>query len=80
MVLLDDVEDEVQALAVAERVRAAVSAAAQEGGRTVGSTMTIGVAISNPASSARSLLARADQALYAAKQDGRDRVALAEDE
>ena len=80
VVLLDDVEDEVQALAVAERVRTAVSAAAQEEGRTVGSTMTIGVAISNPASSARSLLARADQALYAAKQDGRDRVALAEDE
>ena len=80
MVLLDDVEDEVQALAVAERVRTAVSVAAREQGRTVGSTMTIGVAISNPASSAPSLLARADQALYAGKQDGRDRVALAGDE
>ena len=80
VVLLDDVEDEVQALAVAERVRTAVSAAAREQGRTVGATMTIGVAVSNPASSARSLLARADHALYVGKQDGRDRVALARDE
>ena len=80
VVLLDDVEDEVQALAVAERVRAAVSAAAEEEGRAVGSTMTVGVAISGPDSTARGLLARADQALYAAKQDGRDRVALAEGE
>ena len=77
VVLLDDVGGEAQALEVAERVRAAVSAAVDDQGCSVGATITIGVALSSPSSSVGSLLARADQALYVAKQEGRDRVSLA---
>ena len=39
--------------------------------------MTVGVAVSGPDSTSRSLVLRADSALYLAKQAGRDRVALA---
>jgi diguanylate cyclase (GGDEF)-like protein len=65
--------------AVAERVRAAVAALAIVGcGRPV--TVSLGVAELRPAEEPASLLRRADAALYAAKQAGRDRVVLAGEE
>lgn len=71
VLLLDDVASDAEAVAVAERVRRAVSSGPGAG------TITVGVAVSDASSTARSLLARADGALYLAKQQGRDRVALA---
>ena len=43
-----------------------------------GQTCSIGLARREPDEGARDLVARADEALYAAKADGRDRVAVAE--
>lgn len=65
------------ALAVAERVRAAASRLVTPEGTTLVTSLTIGVALSAPGSSARSLLAAADGALYRAKAAGRDRSFLA---
>lgn len=66
---------------VAERVRGLVAGAAvdTEGGR-VAVTVSIGVAVADPGAEAPStseLVARADRALYQAKESGRDRVVVA---
>ena len=41
-------------------------------------TISLGVAVHRPGDSADETLRRADQALYAAKEDGRNRVVVAE--
>lgn len=64
------VRDEREALAAARRMRAAVAAS------DAGLTVSIGVAVSGPDEGDESLVGRADRALYAAKRDGRDGVAL----
>ena len=65
-----------QAATVAEKVRAAI-AVAQLGSGTV--TASLGVAaFPEDAIDAEQLLRRADRALYAAKEHGRDRIELAE--
>lgn len=46
-------------------------------GRSVAVTLSVGVAISNPASDEAELLKRADEALYTSKRDGRNRVSVA---
>jgi diguanylate cyclase (GGDEF)-like protein len=68
---------EEAACAVAERVRCAFADAAIEvDGRALRATVSIGVAVSRiGAHDLASLLARADQALYRAKANGRNRVA-----
>ncbi|HEY0316318.1 MAG TPA: diguanylate cyclase [Sphingomonas sp.] len=67
--------DEDQAIPVAERIRAAVEATRIEGLPAV--TVSIGVATYAGDRSADSLLARADIALYAAKDAGRNALRLA---
>jgi diguanylate cyclase (GGDEF)-like protein len=68
-----------QALAMAERIRNAFAAAAAEvDGRPVNGTVSLGVVVSEEAALDISLLlAQADQALYFAKESGRDRVEYA---
>ncbi len=69
-----------QALLVAERIRLAVAGCpAGEGDRDVGRvTVSIGVAsFPGDAAGPRELIARADEALYRAKAQGRNRVAAA---
>ncbi|MGY4514460.1 GGDEF domain-containing protein [Lysobacter sp. HA18] len=56
-----------------ERIREAVACGACPGRRV---TLSAGVATHRPGEDADALLARADRALYRAKHDGRDRVAL----
>ncbi len=71
-----DLED---AILVAERVRAAFETAATEvGGHPVRGTVSIGAALaSEQAPSIEALLTRADEALYQAKRNGRNRVEVA---
>ncbi len=64
------VRNEQEAVAAAHRMRAAVAAS------DAGVTVSIGVAVSAPDESDESIVGRADRALYAAKHEGRDRVAL----
>lgn len=74
-ILLPDTEL-AGALVVAERVRATVEAAFVQNseGRSVGMTISVGVAQMKDDESLESLLKRADLALYAAKDRGRNRV------
>ena len=64
------------ALWLAERVRAAVETASHPvGEHTIRATVSVGVALSNdPATDLAGLLKAADQALYRAKEAGRNRV------
>jgi diguanylate cyclase (GGDEF)-like protein/PAS domain S-box-containing protein len=67
------------AMAAAERLRAAIAAtqvALPQGG-TLSITASIGVAVVSETDSPRDLLNRSDVALYAAKEEGRNRVVLA---
>jgi two-component system, cell cycle response regulator len=62
---------------VAERLRRRIAAepfAIQQGARSVEVTISIGIAALGPQDNAASVLKRADQALYRAKRDGRNRV------
>jgi two-component system cell cycle response regulator len=70
--------DAAGAMARAERLRLALSASPVEaGGRRHGVTASLGCAILGPGETPEGLVARADEALYAAKAAGRDRVAAA---
>jgi diguanylate cyclase (GGDEF)-like protein len=77
-VVLHDANRE-RALVVAERIRSAFAAAAAEvGGRPVMATVSIGMVINeDPTFDVAALLAQADQALYHAKERGRNRVEIA---
>jgi diguanylate cyclase (GGDEF)-like protein len=68
-----------EALRVAEKLRAVLAATplTLEDGQLVRLTCSVGVASAGRELSAERLLASADEALYRAKRDGRDRVAVA---
>jgi diguanylate cyclase (GGDEF)-like protein len=75
IVMCEDVgEPRSEGLVLAERVRRALQEPFDVGERPVHVSASIGVASAEPEESAESLLARADQAMYQAKQHGRDRV------
>ncbi len=79
-VLLPDAERD-RAAAVAERIRRGVATAATEyDGRSLMVTISLGVAQYDPARdlSGKSLIDRADRALYYSKQNGRNRVTAAD--
>ena len=68
-----------EALALLERVRLAVQAMRvplPQGGDPIAITVSIGLARHPPADTLAHTLERADQALYAAKAQGRNRVVL----
>jgi diguanylate cyclase (GGDEF)-like protein len=69
-----------EAAIAAERVRAAFQAAALDpNGHQIPATVSIGVACGSPNATVELLLARADTALYRAKENGRNRVELADE-
>ncbi|HET6794701.1 MAG TPA: GGDEF domain-containing protein, partial [Acidimicrobiales bacterium] len=70
--------DAVGMVSAAERVRQALARAAfTTGGQTVSITISAGAALAGYCDNAADVLGRADSALYRAKAEGRDRVALA---
>ncbi|GGE36685.1 hypothetical protein GCM10007421_08190 [Halopseudomonas oceani] len=76
VVLLPDCEAE-GAMVLAERLRLSVAATPiQHAGHTILVTVSIGVAMLSSTDTEQSLLKRADQALYRAKNDGRNRSVL----
>jgi diguanylate cyclase (GGDEF)-like protein len=68
--------DHEQAYHVAERLRLAVAGSTIDfGDHRIGLTSSAGIAaLASERDTLESILLRADQALYAAKQSGRDRV------
>jgi len=70
--------DEPAAMAVAEKLRSSLAATAHglPGGAQLRITVSIGVACLQPGEGLDQALGRADNALYAAKRGGRDRVAM----
>jgi diguanylate cyclase (GGDEF)-like protein len=64
----------------AERVRAALAAAAVlRRGQRIAATVSVGIASGSPTTPIDALITRADDALYRAKQNGRNRVEIAVD-
>jgi diguanylate cyclase (GGDEF)-like protein len=77
VVILQDATRSI-ATAMAERIRAAVEHGAMAAdGTPLAVTVSIGVAVADDDGDAAALLARADAALYDAKQGGRNRIAIA---
>lgn len=68
------------AAAVGERVRSALAAASiVRNGQHIAATVSIGVASGPSSSAVNSLITRADEALYRAKSEGRNRVVMADE-
>jgi diguanylate cyclase (GGDEF)-like protein len=75
-ILIEDVHDEANAIAVAERVQAALAQPFEVLGHTLFTTASIGLALSGPTVRlAASLLRNADLAMYQAKTSGKSRWA-----
>lgn len=74
VVLLDGVRGLDDASVVAEKVLAAVRMPMEIGGATVTPRASIGIALLEPGEDEDAVIARADAALYEAKDSGRDRV------
>ncbi|HQR79126.1 MAG TPA: PAS domain S-box protein [Actinomycetota bacterium] len=74
VVLLAQVHDTADALLVAEKIRGAVSQPVRLGGAEVVPSMSIGAAVAHSGDDPDRVLARADQALYLAKEAGRGRA------
>ncbi len=77
-VLAEGVEDEAEALLLAERIQRALSAPMVVGGHRLTPTASLGVACPDGALAADEALANADVAMYAAKARGKGRVATFE--
>ena len=79
IILLDGVGDVADAVAVAEKIRAAVAEPMLILEHSVTATVSIGVAMLEPGQSVESVIALADTAMYQAKHAGRNRVTVMAD-
>jgi diguanylate cyclase (GGDEF)-like protein/PAS domain S-box-containing protein len=73
VILAEDLDDERHALAIAARVNGAFARPVDAGGRTHFVSASVGVAVARPGDSTESLLRDADSAMYRAKEAGRGR-------
>lgn len=74
LVVLQGVQDLGNAVAIAEKIRIATLAPIPTTAGEVRISLSIGVTLAQPDESSDALIARADAAMYAAKQIGRNRV------
>jgi diguanylate cyclase (GGDEF)-like protein len=74
LVMLDGVSDLDEALAIAENLRAVASQTISVPSGSITTTLSIGVTVVRPGEDIDDIIARADQAMYLAKQAGRDQV------
>ncbi|RYV51423.1 PAS domain S-box protein [Pengzhenrongella frigida] len=74
LVLLDGVHELANAVDIADNIRRAVAHPIAIDGVTVTVTLSIGVTLAVPGESVDDMIARADEAMYEAKQAGGDRV------
>jgi len=77
LVVLDGVHDEEDAVAMADRLRDVVAQPIDTGGHSIVVTLSVGVALARTDDDVARLLERADSALYASKDNGRDRIEVA---
>lgn len=75
LVVLSGVSKEEDAVRIAEKLRSSVAEPILWNGKGIRATLSIGVALASPHESTDEALARADEALYEAKRNGRDQVA-----
>ncbi len=73
--LLEDLADEAEALAIAERLRRALEQPVTVAGRRLTPSASVGIAYARPGDTHDTLLRNADVAMYAAKRQGKARVA-----
>ena len=74
LVVLHGVQDLASAAAVAEKLRASAAEPIPIPGGTVNTTVSIGVTLARPGEKTEALVARADDAMYRAKEHGRNQV------
>jgi diguanylate cyclase (GGDEF)-like protein/PAS domain S-box-containing protein len=74
LVVLDGIHDLLEAAGIAEKMRTAAAVPVEIPGGFVTTTLSIGVTLSGPDEDIDSMIARADQAMYDAKDAGRDKV------
>lgn len=74
LVVLHGVQDLASAAAVAEKLRASAAEPIAVPGGTINTTVSIGVTLARPGETTGALVARADDAMYRAKQTGRNQV------
>ena len=73
VLVLEELSGPAEAIAVAERLLAAVREPLLVGGESVRASISIGISLAGPSSTAQDLLTEADTALYRAKAAGRGR-------
>jgi diguanylate cyclase (GGDEF)-like protein len=78
--IFHDVHGEGQAAAIAERILAALSVPIEIDGRTVVVTGSIGIVLPGPGAQADTVLRRADAGMYRAKESGRARFEIFNEE
>ena len=76
VVVLEGIHDEQQAVAVAEKIRAAVARPMEIEGEIHRTTVSIGIALASHGGDPDGTLRAADAALYRAKNQGRDQVVV----
>jgi diguanylate cyclase (GGDEF)-like protein/PAS domain S-box-containing protein len=77
LVVLDGIEGQPAAAAIADKVRAVCSQPVATPTGTVATTLSVGVVLREAGETSDALIARADRAMYAAKRAGRDQTVVA---